>query len=84
MATLDVTIINIAGSSIQSSLNLSVSNLTWIIDGYTLTFASSLIAGGSLANRYGAKTIYMIGLIVFICASLMSSIACIVFFLYYI
>lgn len=75
MATLDVTVINVAGSTMQENLNLSVSNLTWIIDGYTLTYASLLLVGGSLANRYGAKNIYMIGLIIFILASFVSAIA---------
>lgn len=75
MATLDVTVVNVAGVSIQSSLHLTVSNLTWIIDGYTLTFASLLLLGGSLANRYGAKFIYMIGLAIFIFASFICSVA---------
>lgn len=71
MATLDVTIVNVAVADIQDKLALSLSETTWVVDGYILSFAALLLAGGSLANRYGAKTIYMIGLVIFVLASLL-------------
>ncbi|MEE1784149.1 MFS transporter [Streptomyces sp. SP17BM10] len=70
MATLDVTVVNVAGATIQEKLGTSLSQLTWIVDGYVLTFASLLMLAGGLANRRGARTVYMWGMAVFFLASL--------------
>ncbi|MDA1762249.1 MFS transporter [Bacillus cereus] len=75
MATLDVTVVNVAVVNIQETLGLALYSSTWIVDGYILSFAALLLAGGSLANRFGAKKIYMIGLIIFVFASLLCAIA---------
>lgn len=70
MATLDVTVVNVAGATIQEDLGTSLTQLTWIVDGYVLTFASLLMLAGGLANRIGAKKIYLWGMGVFFLASL--------------
>ncbi|MDN3263502.1 MFS transporter [Streptomyces sp. CSDS2] len=70
MATLDATVVNVAGPGIQSRLDMDLSALVWVVDGYTLTFASLLLLAGSLADRYGAKTLYAWGMTVFVVASL--------------
>lgn len=75
MATLDTTVVNVAIADIQNSLEINLTGITWVIDGYILTFASFLLAGGSLANRYGAKNIYILGLGFFVFASLLCAIA---------
>jgi DHA2 family methylenomycin A resistance protein-like MFS transporter len=71
MATLDVTVVNVALSNISSQLQVPLSGLVWVVDGYTLTFAAMLLVGGGLADRFGAKTVYQTGLAVFVLASLM-------------
>jgi DHA2 family methylenomycin A resistance protein-like MFS transporter len=75
MATLDITVVNVAGASIQERLSISLSQLTWVVDGYVLTFASLLLLAGSLANRLGAKTAYLGGMAIFFVASLCCGIA---------
>jgi DHA2 family methylenomycin A resistance protein-like MFS transporter len=70
MAALDVTIVNVAGTAIQDHLHTSLAELTWIIDGYVLIFSSMLMLAGGLANRVGAKTMYLWGMVVFFLASL--------------
>lgn len=70
MATLDVTIVNVAGATLQERLGASLTQLTWVVDGYILTFASLLMLAGGLANRRGAKTVYMWGMGLFLIASL--------------
>jgi DHA2 family methylenomycin A resistance protein-like MFS transporter len=75
MATLDVTVVNVATANIQANLGISLAGLTWVVDGYILTFASLLLTGGSLANRYGDKTVYMGGLTLFVAASLLCAAA---------
>lgn len=75
MATLDVTVVNVAVVNIQETLGLTLYSSTWIVDGYILSFAALLLAGGALANRYGAKNMYMVGLIIFVFASLLCAVA---------
>jgi DHA2 family methylenomycin A resistance protein-like MFS transporter len=70
MASLDVTVVNVAGTTIQGQLGASLSELTWIVDGYVLIFASLLMLAGGLADRIGAKTIYLWGMAIFSVASL--------------
>ena len=69
MALLDVTAGNVAVPSIQTSLNTDLRGLSWVIDGYTLSFASLLLLAGGLADRLGAKRLFTTGLVVFTAAS---------------
>ncbi|MGE8615508.1 MAG: MFS transporter [Achromobacter veterisilvae] len=75
MAMLDVTVVNVALPSIALQFTVPLTNLVWIVDGYTLTFAALLLVAGALADRYGAKTIYLAGLGVFTFASLLCGLA---------
>jgi len=69
MALLDMTAVNVAVPSIQAGLNTDVLGLSWVIDGYTLTFASLLLLSGGLGDRLGAKRLFLSGLVVFTVAS---------------
>lgn len=71
MAMLDVTVVNVGLSSITQSLGTPLSTLVWVVDGYTLTFAAMLLVGGALADRFGARNIYLLGLLLFVIASLL-------------
>lgn len=75
MATLDVTVVNVGLSNIATQLQVPLSGLVWVVDGYTLTFAAMLLVGGGLADRFGAKNVYQAGLAVFVMASLLCGIA---------
>jgi EmrB/QacA subfamily drug resistance transporter len=72
---LDVTIVNVALPSIGQQLHTSVSGLQWTIDGYTLVLASLLMLSGSIADRFGRKKIFIVGLLVFVTGSLLCSLA---------
>jgi DHA2 family methylenomycin A resistance protein-like MFS transporter len=69
MAMLDVTVVNVALSDIQRDFSVRLASLVWVVDSYTLTFAALLLLGGALADRVGARRVYMLGLVLFICAS---------------
>ncbi len=75
MAGLDVTIVNVALPSIQHALNASVSGLQWTIDAYTLVIACLLVLSGSLADRFGRRRVFRIGLVAFSLGSLACSLA---------
>jgi EmrB/QacA subfamily drug resistance transporter len=75
MLLLDVTIVNVALPAIQSSLHASFSDLQWVVDAYSLLLAALLLTTGSLADLYGRKRVFVIGLIIFILSSLASGLA---------
>ncbi|WP_343730814.1 MFS transporter [Duganella sp.] len=75
MAMIDVTAVNTALSDISVSLAVPLTGLVWVVDGYTLTFAALLMAGGALADRFGPKTVYQGGLSVFILGSILCALA---------
>lgn len=75
MATLDVTVVNVAMADMKNTLSISLSGVTWVVDGYILTFASLLLAGGALADRFGSKAIYILGLAVFVLASCLCAVS---------
>ncbi len=71
MLLLDVTIVNVALPDIQQSLNASFSDLQWVVDAYALTLAALLLTAGSLADLYGRRLLYALGLVIFTLASLL-------------
>lgn len=75
MATMDATVVNVAGATVKTKLGLSLAGLTWVIDGYVLTFAALLLLSGALAGRLGAKRVYLAGLALFTVASLACGLA---------
>ncbi|WP_295995686.1 MFS transporter [Rugamonas sp.] len=75
MAMIDLTAVNTALSDISLSLAVPLTGLVWVVDGYTLTFAALLLAGGALADRYGPKNVYQGGLGLFLLASVLCAVA---------
>jgi EmrB/QacA subfamily drug resistance transporter len=65
MAMLDNTVVNVAVPRIQADLGAGFSELQWIVDGYVLAFASLLLTGGILGDRYGRKKMFLAGVTVF-------------------
>ncbi len=75
MAMLDNTVVNIALPTLSRDLGAGVSGLQWIVDGYVLAFASLLLTGGILGDRYGRKRMFLTGLAVFTLSSLACGLA---------
>ena len=75
MLLLDITIVNVALPDIQRALNSSFSDLQWVVDAYALTLAAFLLTAGSLADMYGRRLLYLVGLAVFTCASVLCGFA---------
>ncbi len=71
----DATIVNVALPSMAGDLRASVSGLQWVLDGYTVTFAGLLLAGGSAADRWGARRVFDVGLALFAAASIGCAVA---------
>ena len=75
MIMLDNTIVNVALPSIQESLGLKVSELEWVVTGYALTFGALMLTGGKLADLFGRRCIFVVGLVIFTLASLACGLA---------
>ena len=69
MLLLDITIVNVALPDIQHALHSSFSDLQWVVDAYALTLAAFLLTAGSLADMYGRRLMYLVGLVIFTAAS---------------
>jgi EmrB/QacA subfamily drug resistance transporter len=72
---LDNTIVNVALPSIGKDLHATVSGLQWTVDAYTLVLASLLMLSGSMADRFGRRKVFQIGLVTFTIGSLACSLA---------
>lgn len=66
---LDTSIVNVALGGITASMATDVAGLQWVVNAYTLAFASLLLTGGALGDRWGARNVYCAGLVVFTLAS---------------
>jgi EmrB/QacA subfamily drug resistance transporter len=72
---MDVTIVNVGLRSIKDDLHTSLTDLQWILDAYTVVLASLLMLSGSVADRFGRRRLFQIGLTVFSVGSLLCSLA---------
>jgi EmrB/QacA subfamily drug resistance transporter len=75
MLLLDVTIVIVAQPAIQGGLHAGFSDVQWVLDAYALTLASLLLTSGVLADRYGRKLLFQIGLVIFTLGSLLCGVA---------
>ena len=65
MINLDTTIVNVALPTLVRELHASNSQLQWVVDAFNLLFAGSVLAAGSLSDRFGRKGMLLAGLAVF-------------------
>ena len=75
MIYLDTTVVNVALPAIEGDLRLSLSELEWTVNAYTLAFAVLLLTGGKLADFLGRRRIFLLGLVVFTVSSLLCGLA---------
>jgi len=75
MVILDVSIVNVALPSIRRDLGFSATNLQWVVNAYTLTFAGFLLLGGRAADLLGRRRVFVSGLLLFAFASLLGGLS---------
>ncbi|MFN2613041.1 MAG: MFS transporter [Solirubrobacterales bacterium] len=71
MLLLDITIVNVALPDIQRDLHADLTGLQWVVDAYALMLAALLLTSGALADRFGRRLLFVIGVTVFTVASLL-------------
>ena len=70
MIILDATVVNIALPRIQDGLHFSATSLSWVMNGYTLTFGGLLLLGGRAGDILGRRRMFLAGIVIFTLASL--------------
>ncbi|MBM7616870.1 DHA2 family multidrug resistance protein [Weissella uvarum] len=75
MALLDVTVVNVALPTMAKDFNTTFSNLQWVLNAYTIVFASILLIVSKLGDMYGRKKIFLISMVIFVVASAVNGMA---------
>ena len=75
MIILDATVVNVAIPTMVTDLNLTTNDAEWVNAAYSLTFASLLIFFGRLADRFGRKLLFIVGVVTFVLASILVSVS---------
>ena len=75
MIMLDNTVVNVALPSIQRDLGICLTELEWTVNAYALTFAVLMLSGGKLADFFGRRRVFLIGLAIFTLSSLVCGLA---------
>lgn len=75
MGFLDATVVNVALPAIGGELGAEVSELQWVLDGYLLLLSALILLGGSLADRYGRRRVFSLGVVCFTVTSVLCALA---------
>lgn len=75
IVVLDFSIVQIALPTIRSELAMSLADSQWIVSAYGVTFAGFLLLSGRLSDIYGAKRLFLIGVLIFSASSLSAGLA---------
>lgn len=75
LAGIDATVVNVALPTIGEDLGTGFAGLQWTVTAYTLTLASFILLGGSLADRFGRRKVFLVGVTWFAVASLLCGVA---------
>src|SRR3954451_11557890 len=75
MLILDMAVVNVALPDIRGDLGFTPSALSWVLNGYTLTFGALLLLGSRLGDVFGRRRTFMAGLALFTTASLLGGLA---------
>ncbi|QHW29669.1 MFS transporter [Paenibacillus rhizovicinus] len=74
MVLLDMTVVSVALPAIRADLGGGISGLQWVVNAYTIVFAGLLLSMGAMADKLGAKRVYLAGLALFLAASAVSAV----------
>ena len=75
MSLLDVSIVNVSVPELQDELDADIDSITWVVNAYNISFAVLLVTAGKLADQFGRRMLFMIGMAVFTFGSLLCAIS---------
>lgn len=75
MDFIDGTVVNIALPNLQTSLGASGAQMQWVVEAFALFLSSLILVGGSLGDRFGLRRMFLLGVVLFACASVWCGLA---------
>jgi EmrB/QacA subfamily drug resistance transporter len=75
MSILDTTIVNVALATLGRDLHSSIAQIQWVVTGYMLALAAVIPVSGWVAERFGAKRVYLLSLVLFTAGSMLCGIS---------
>src|SRR6478672_13264989 len=75
MVVLDISIVNVALATIKTDLRFSEASLQWVISAYAIIFGGFLLLGGRIADLFGRRRVFVVGIALFTLASALSGLA---------
>src|ERR671929_547817 len=75
MALIDVTIVNISIPQLERDLHAPVDTVSWVLNAYNIMFAVLLVSMGRLADQFGRRRFFIIGMSIFTVGSLLCAIS---------
>src|ERR1700741_937818 len=75
MSILDTTIVNVALDTLSRELHSTIDNIQWVANGYLLALAAVIPVTGWAARRFGAKSVYLVSLVLFTAGSALCGLA---------
>lgn len=72
MALLDTTIVNVAMPKMTEHFSASLDGMSWVVNGYNLTFAVFLVTASRLADQFGRKRLFLMGVLLFVASSVLA------------
>jgi EmrB/QacA subfamily drug resistance transporter len=75
LAFIDGSVVNVALPALASGLHADSANLSWAINAYLLPLGALILLGGSLGDHFGRRRLFLIGLVLFACASILCAAA---------
>src|SRR3954454_3142634 len=75
MAFIDGSVVNIALPALQATMDATIADVQWVVEGYTLFLAALMLTGGALGDRLGRKRIFLIGVAIFTVGSIACGLA---------
>lgn len=75
LASLDISIVNVALPAIQASLNSDLAGLQWIVNAYAICLSAFMLSASALSDRYGHKKVWLLGIALFTAGSYLCAVA---------
>jgi len=75
MLTTDVTSVGVALDSIRQELNANFAELQWVMNAYNMAFGAFLLSAGLLADKWGRRRLFTIGVVLFIAAAILCGVS---------
>lgn len=75
LATLDISIVNVALPTLQTALHTDIAGLQWVVNAYAICLSAFMLSAGPVGDRYGHKRTWMAGVILFTAGSALCAMA---------